>query len=84
MEMEADIHLLMNHLNGVLNGSSINRISLNYHETHIRLNLEYINNEIISDDVHRTFLTRFLCNRKIHRFEFDKGGRNLFIDASSL
>lgn len=82
MEMEADIHLLMNHLDGVLNGSSINRISLNYHDTYIRLNLEYINNEIISDDVHRAFLRQFLRNRKIHRFQFDKGGRNLFIDAA--
>lgn len=84
MEMEADVHILMNHLNGVLAGSSINRISMTYNDTNIRLNLECINNELISDDVHRAFLSRFLRNKRIRRFVFDKDGRTVSIDTAGL
>ena len=84
MEMEADVHILMNHLNGVLAGSSINRISMTYNDTNIRLNLECINNELISDDVHRAYLSRFLRSKRIRRFVFDKDGRTVSIDTAGL
>lgn len=84
MEMEADINLLMSHLNGVLSGSSINRISMSFMETHIQLNLECSDNELVSDEVHRAFLSRFLKDKKIRRFSIDKRRRKLLIDAAAV